>query len=232
MAEVLEEREDFRGALAEVERVRAIQTHRALDFHTAGLRLRAGDFEGGLALLESMREAAPEDDEVLYQIALLHGLAKRQDKALELMQKVLELNPENPHALNYIGYTWAERGERLDEAEQMLLRALELRPDDGYITDSLAWVYYMRARPLLGSGKTQDGRALLEQARAKLDRAAQLTGGDPVVSEHLGDVYLLLEDKRRALEYYQEAISLKPREDEQPNLVQKLEDLRRELEGK
>ena len=55
-------------------------------------------------------------------------------------------------------------------------------------------------------------------------------GGDPVISEHLGDVYLLMDDKSRALEHYEEALHLKHRPEEQPNLLEKLEDLRRELE--
>jgi len=158
-------------------------------------------------------------------------MAKRVDEALAYMRRALEANPENAHALNYIGYTWAERGENLEEAEDLILRALALRPDDGYITDSLGWVYYMRARPLLGAGREEAGRELLEQAREKLFRAQELTGGDPVVSEHLGDVFLLLDQKERALHHYEEALRQDPRNDEQPDLMDKVRQLREELRG-
>jgi tetratricopeptide (TPR) repeat protein len=114
----------------------------------------------------------------------------------------------------------------------MIVRALEQRPNDGYITDSLGWVYYMRARPLVQGGRAAAGREFLDRAIRELERAAELTGGDPVIAEHLGDAYLLRNDKRRALELYEEALSLEPREREQPQLRQKLERLRRELEGR
>lgn len=229
IAEILESQDNFAAALVEVERVRAIKPSRALDFHTAALRWRAGDFDSGVALLDDMLAENPGDDEVLYQLGVLHGMAKQVDEAVRYMQLTLEKNPENAHALNYIGYTWAERGENLDDAEAMILQALELRPDDGYITDSLGWVYYMRARPLIGAGRKADGMAMLERAKKQLSLAAELTGGDPVVSEHLGDVYLLMDEKGRALEFYEEALLLKPRTEEQPELLDKLEELRREL---
>ena len=119
---------------------------------------------------------------MLYQLGVSYGTAKRADKALEYMRMTLEKNPDNPHALNYIGYTWAERGENLDEAERMILRALDQRPNDGYITDSLGWVYYMRALPLMGTAEATMGLSFLEQARDRLFQAAELTGGDPVIS--------------------------------------------------
>ena len=145
------------------------------------------------------------------------------------MQKVLELAPEHAGALNYIGYTWAEQGLRLDEAEAFIVRALQTRPEDGYITDSLGWVYYLRARPLIARGEVAEGRVLLERSIRELERADELTGGDPVISEHLGDAYFLLNQKKRALELYEEALGMEPRESEQPELRGKTERLRREL---
>ena len=145
------------------------------------------------------------------------------------MQEVLKRNPENAQALNYIGYVWAERGENLDEAEQMIRKAVRLNPKDGYIIDSLGWVYYMRARSLIAQQDRLQGLSLLDQALTQLDLAMELTGGDPVVSEHLGDVYLLMDQKQRALECYQDAVDLEPRTAEQPNLTEKLERLRMDI---
>ncbi len=229
LASIHEDREDYAAALVEVEKLRVLRPSRALEFHTAELLTRSERFDEAIALLEGMLAEDPEDDEVLYQLGVCYGTAKRIDEALEYMRRTLEKNPDNPHALNYIGYTWAERGENLDEAERMILRALDQRPNDGYITDSLAWVYYMRALPLMGTAEASTGLAFLERARDRLFQAAELTGGDPVISEHLGDVHMALDERERAYEFYQEAVRLEPREDEQPELMNKLERLRREL---
>ncbi len=229
LAAIHEERREYDRALEEAERARAMAPSRELDLYVASLRAKAGDFDGAVQFLEELLAASPEDPEVLYNLGVLYGQAHRPDPALEYMRRVLLLDPNHAGALNYVGYSWAEKGLRLDEAEAMISRALEQRPDDGYITDSLGWVYYMRARPLLESGRTGAGRALLERAIVELERAAELTGGDPVISEHLGDAYLLLDDRQRALELYEEALAQEPDVEAQPELLHKLERLRREL---
>ena len=228
MAAIHERRRDFESALREVETARARGEARPLDLYAASLRAKAGDFEGALEFLEGLLDGAPDDAELLYNIGVLHGEAGQVDQALGWMDRALEKQPDHAGALNYIGYTWAERGTNLDQAEAYILRALEVRPEDGFITDSLGWVYYMRARPLVESGRLGDARRHLERALRELERATELTGGDPVISEHLGDVYLLLEQRERALEMYEE-LRLEPRHGEQPDLEEKAEALRREL---
>jgi tetratricopeptide (TPR) repeat protein len=229
IARLEEKRGDFAGALAEVEKAREKAATRPLDLYAASLRARSGDFDGAVRFLEGLLAQSPDDDEVLYSLGVVYGEAKRYDEALRYMNLCLEKNPDNASALNYVGYTWAEKGQKLDQAEAMIQRALALRPDDGFITDSLGWVYYMRARELSGSGRERDGRIELERAIEQLERARELTGGDPVISEHLGDAYLLRGEKRRALEEYGEAIGLGPRAGEQPELQRKYDALREEL---
>jgi tetratricopeptide (TPR) repeat protein len=229
IASIQERRGEFRAALDEAEAVRARMPSRQLDLYVASLRAKSGDFDGAVGFLRGLLEASPGDEELLYNLGVVHGEAGRTEAALEYMHQVLAKNPSHPGALNYVGYSMAEQGVNLDQAEDMIMRALEQRPDDGYITDSLGWVYYMRAKPLIDAGRVAEGRTLLERALRELERAARLTGGDPVISEHLGDVYLLLEDRGRALQYYEEAVGLEPREGEQPRLREKLEQLRREL---
>jgi tetratricopeptide (TPR) repeat protein len=230
IAAILEHRGKFAAALAEVERANAAVPSQALELYAATLRSKAGDFDGAVARLEEMLSEEPENDDLLYNLGVVYGEADRPDEALEYMHRVLEENPDNASALNYIGYSWAERGENLDQAESMIARAIELRPADGYIADSLGWVYYMRARPLIEDGRHGEARAYIERAIEELERADELTGGDPVVSEHLGDTYLLLDEKQRALEKFEEAVRLEPRFGEQPDLLRKLESLRRELQ--
>ena len=229
IATIYERRGRYDLALAEVERAAKLDPSRDLDLYAATLRAKSGDVEGAVARIQDLLVEDPEDDDLLFNLGVVYGEAKRNDEAIAAMQRALAHNPDNANALNYIGYTWAERGERLDEAEKMINRAIELRPDDGFIVDSLGWVYYMRARPLMQSGKSREGRRYLERALHELERADQLTGGDPVISEHLGDTYLLLDQKKRALQRFEEALSLEPREGEQPQLLQKFESLRQEL---
>lgn len=232
IAVIHEEAGRYAESLVEVDRLRVLRPDRGLDFHAASLRARAGDPEGGLALLEAMLAESPDDGEILYQIGVFHGSQKNTDEALRYMQLALAQDPDNAQALNYIGYTWAERGERLDEAERMIEQAVSLAPRDGYIVDSLGWVYYMRARPLMAGDRRQEGIELLGRALEQLTLADELTGGDPVVTEHLGDVYLLLDQRQRALEHYEEAIGQNPRDGEQPDLREKLDRLRDQLGSK
>jgi tetratricopeptide (TPR) repeat protein len=229
IATLFERSGDYERALEQARIALRVAPSRALELYVARLRAKQGDLPGAVAMLEAGLAEDPDDDELLYNLGVLYGEAKQFEEALRYMHLALEKNPDNASALNYIGYTWAERGERLDEAEVLIARARELRPDDGYITDSLGWVYYMRALPLMKGGDVTRGRALLQQALSTLQQAAQLSGGDPVISEHLGDVYLLLDEKGKALESYREAVEQEPREGEQPELRRKLESLEREL---
>ena len=106
---------------------------------------------------------------------------------------------------------------------------MSLAPRDGYILDSLGWLYAQKARPLLDGDRRKEGLELLDRAIEQLILADELTGGDPVVSEHLGDVYLMLDERTRALDFYEQAAHQGPRVDEQPKLFDKLQRLRRAL---
>ena len=229
LAAIHERHGRYAEALAEVKRALAAEPSRELELYSATLRSKTGDFDGAVAYLEGLLASAPDDDEVLYNLGVVYGEQDRNDEAIEYMQRALEKNPDNADALNFIGYTWAEQGENLEQAEQYIVRAIELRPDNGYIVDSLGWVYYMRARPLIEAGDVAAGRRWLNKAIEELERAHDLTGGDPVISEHIGDAYLLLDERRRALDKFEEAALMGPRPDEQPELHEKLESLRREL---
>lgn len=204
---------------------------RRVELYRAGLLSRAGNLPAAIAGLEAMLRRQPRDADVLYNLGLLHGESGDSARALQVMHRAIESDPNHADALNYIGYTWAERGERLDEAEALIVRALAQRPEAGHILDSLGWVYYMRARPLIEAGRGAEGRAWLRRAVVQLKRAAERIGGggDPVISEHLGDAYFLLGRRREALQMYEEALQQKPRQGEQPELRGKLDRLRLEF---
>jgi tetratricopeptide (TPR) repeat protein len=96
------------------------------------------------------------------------------DKAEADFRRALELNPEQPQVLNYLGYSLVEKQIKLDEALDMIERAVEARPESGYIVDSLGWVLYRLGR--------------YDEAIGHMERAAELMPVDPVVNDHLGDV--------------------------------------------
>jgi len=204
---------------------------RRVELYRAGLLSRSGNLPAAIAGLEAMLRRQPRDADVLYNLGLLHGESGDSERALQVMHRAIESDPNHADALNYIGYTWADRGERLDEAEALIERALKQRPEEGHILDSLGWVYYMRARPLIEAGRVAEGRVWLRRAVVQLKRAAERIGGggDPVISEHLGDAYFLLGRRREALQMYEEALRQKPRQDEQPDLRGKLDRLRVEF---
>jgi tetratricopeptide (TPR) repeat protein len=230
LALIYEGQRDYKLAFDEIEKALAEGPTRSRELFAATLRSKSGDFDGAVAYMEELLLQSPHDDELLYNLGVIYGEAKLAKEAIMYMERAIEQNGKNANALNYVGYTWAERGENLDQAEDYIVRALDLRPDDGFIIDSLGWVYYMRARPLVDLGKKEEAAQYIERALEELLRAAELTGGDPVVSEHLGDVYFLMDQKERALEVYQEAVELTPREGEQPHLFEKIESLQSELE--
>ena len=137
----------------------------------------------------------PENKELLFDLGVIYDRQGKTDLALEQMAALLALDPDHADALNYIGYTYADQGIRLDEAEAMIKKALSLKPENGYIIDSLGWVYFRKG--------------LLEDALFELQRAAALIPDDPVVLEHLGDIYQELNDPVTALDYYKKALEKK-----------------------
>ncbi|MDX6765530.1 MAG: tetratricopeptide repeat protein [Candidatus Methylacidiphilales bacterium] len=108
------------------------------------------------------------------------------------LRRCLDMNPDDHEALNFLGYSLAERGERLEEARALILRAVELQPTNGAYLDSLGWVHYQQGR--------------YRHARAYLARAEKKMPGDPVVLEHLGDAWLKLGHPARARECWTRAL--------------------------
>ncbi|MDH4320473.1 MAG: tetratricopeptide repeat protein [Desulfobulbaceae bacterium] len=153
----------------------------------------------------------PQDAMLHYEYALFLDRTGSVDEALAAMQKVLAIDPHNPYALNYIGYTWADRGENLAEARRYIEEAVALRPDDGFIRDSLGWVYFK-----LGEGK---------RAVAELTRALELAP-DPVIFEHLGDVHAKAGRAAEAIKAYGQALELLDKDDDRQRLEGKIKTLR------
>ena len=125
------------------------------------------------------------------------------------MKAVISLDPKNANALNYLGYTYADLGENLDEAERLIKEALKYKPDDGYIIDSLGWVYFKKGD--------------FKKALKYLKKAVDLVSDDPVILEHLGDAYMKTDNRANALKFYKQ--SLLKKKDDKTGLEKKIEGL-------
>lgn len=110
------------------------------------------------------------------------------------MRAALKIQPEQAAVLNYLGYSFVDRGENLTEAMEMVEKAAALRPEDGYIQDSLAWGYYRLGR--------------YAEAVAPMERAAESMGADPLINDHLGDIYWMVGRQREAEVQWRRALSL------------------------
>ncbi len=136
------------------------------------------------------------------------------------MRLALSLNPNEPQVLNYLGYSLVDRGEKLEEALGMIKRAVLARPDNGAILDSLAWAYFRLGR--------------YEDALIPMEKASLLMAVDPVVTDHLGDVYWAVGRTREAEYQWRRALSYEPTEADATRIRLKLEkglDAVREAEG-
>lgn len=130
---------------------------------------------------------------IYYARAISYERLDRWDEAEGDFRRALELNPDQPQVLNYLGYSLVEKQIKLDEALDMIERAAAARPDSGYIIDSLGWVLYRLGR--------------YQEAVVHMERAAELMPVDPIVNDHLGDVYWAVGRKTEARFQWSRALS-------------------------
>jgi tetratricopeptide (TPR) repeat protein len=145
---------------------------------------------------------------VFYFRGICYERAKDWPKSEADLKKALELFPDQPHVLNYLGYSWVDQGVNLDEGVRMIKRSVEQRPDDGYIVDSLGWAYER-----LGN---------YDEAVKQLERAVELKPMDPTINDHLGDVYWKVGRRLEARFQWAHARDLKPDPGDLEKIEQKL----------
>jgi len=154
----------------------------------------------------------PVPDKAAWTLFYFRGIclerSKQWPKAEADLKKALELFPDQPHVLNYLGYSWIDKGQSLDDGMRMIRRAVEQRADDGYIVDSLGWAYYRIGK--------------YEEAVKELDRAVELKPEDPTINDHLGDAYWKVGRVVEARFQWAHARDLGPEADELPAIEAKL----------
>jgi len=127
-------------------------------------------------------------------------------------EKVLQLQPNHSEALNFIGYSWADENKNLDKALVYIKQAVAQKPENGFIHDSLGWVYFR-----LGD---------FNHAVEELEKAISLEPRDPHILDHLGDAYKALGQKDKALEVYTKALELFTEEKDKTTVQKKMESLK------
>ncbi|MCG3174053.1 MAG: Beta-barrel assembly-enhancing protease [Myxococcota bacterium] len=177
----------------------------------ASVLAEAGRYPEAAKLLEEQLETVQDPklrESMLYNLGGVYFKMDRINDAFETMNKILGINPDNHHALNFIGYSYVERDEKLDQAEKYVRAALRLRPYEGYITDSLGWLLYKLGK--------------YEKAAEYLLRATLMSPREPVIIDHYADALMKLGQQSRALELYREALKHNPEEKVRKAILDKI----------
>ncbi|WP_406870951.1 tetratricopeptide repeat protein [Thioclava sp. 'Guangxiensis'] len=249
-ASVLDQQEQYDLAIATYDQIDAAsQLHYAAELGKAETMMRAGQADEAIKTVQAVAEADPElrgvwvslgdmlrreerfgeaaeayqkalsriqtpeprDWFVYYAAGISDERSDKWDRAEGEFRKALELNPGQPSVLNYLGYSYVEKGENLEEALKMIREAVKNSPDSGYIIDSLGWALFRLGR--------------YDEAVTEMEKAATLESVDPLVNDHLGDVYWAVGREREARFQWKRAIAFGPGEDVDMDRVQRKLDM-------
>ena len=213
LARIMQEEKDFPGAEKILRQAMADKENRRLNFYVALAMLYAGQdkFDKAHGVFAQAIADFPGNVETYYEYALFFHKLGDEAGAMRQMQEVLKREPKHARALNYIGYTWAEEGRNLEKAKSYIEQAVDQLPKDGFVRDSLGWVYYR-----LGD---------FPAAVRELELAVVLSPDDPTIYEHLGDAYLKNNDKLKARDAYRKSLEFYEEQDKKDAVRHKLEAL-------
>lgn len=161
----------------------------------AALLRDAGAYKDSFDLLEQASEKYPNTPDLLYDLAMAAEKVSRLEVVETNLRKLIELRPDHAHAYNALGYTLADRTDRLQEAHDLIDKALKLAPEDPFIQDSMGWVLYRM-------GRLQEGQAYLEKAFKRRP--------DPEIAAHLGEVLWMQGRRDDARRMWQAALAEHP----------------------
>lgn len=172
------------------------------------------DTDEAIDVLEDVKENKSFNNDHKFYLAALYEKDKSFEKSTELVEQIIEADPNNAHAWNFLGYSLVERGQKMDRAYEYINKAIKLSPKDGYIRDSLGWYYFK-------VGKKQ-------KALDELKQAIKSVPDDSSINKHLAIVYTSLKDFAKARYYIKKALSAVESESEKKELAQVLKDLEKD----
>ena len=167
------------------------------------------DIDGAEAVLKDGLKRLKDNPEISYELGMLYEETDRRSEGLEIMEKVLRSHPDHINALNFVGYTLAEEGRDLDRALVLVQKASSLDPENGYILDSVAWVYFKQGK--------------LDKAWETIGFAVDAMNDDPTIWEHYGDIAAAMGNIKQARKGYNYSLKHGTREPE--HIKKKLKDL-------
>ncbi len=169
------------------------------------------DYDEAIDILEDVQEDKSFSNEHRFYLASLFEKEDEFEKATKLIEKVLESDPNDAHAWNFLGYSLLERNEKISQAYSYIKKAIDLRPKDGYIRDSLGWYYY----------KTGN----IKQALKELKKAIRSVPDDVSINKHLAVIYVDLKNFKKAQQFIQKALKVSSNENERKELKEVLKEL-------
>ena len=205
---------DTAGAEAELTRLAAERPDSIDALVTMGdIERRHKDYPAAVKSYSAALARVKDDSGAYWALYYSRGIALERSGQWPAAEadflKALQLRPDQPDVLNYLGYSWVDQGVNLDRGEKMIERAVELRPNDGAIVDSQGWARY----------RVGD----FAQAVKTLEHAVELKPEDPTINEHLGDAYWQVGRRDEAREQWERALQLDPEPEQLEPLKQKLE---------
>ncbi len=196
LARILAEDGDLAAAIEVMRAAIDADLNGNVDFYTvlASLYEEAGRNDDAEDTYEAAIHRFADDTGILFKYAMFLERHGRHDEGMERAAEVLDIDPDDPYALNFLGYSWADAGIHLQRALRYIRRAVSIKPGDPFIRDSLGWVYYRLGR--------------YDEAVAELKKAVADEPEDPTMNEHLGDARKAAGRRDLALESYRKALDL------------------------
>ncbi len=197
-ASLLSELGEYDAAIKEIRSLPDAAKDQKMLLFIAGVQEKAkryADESKTLDTLEGLSTSEPEKSTVYFQRGAMFERQKNYEASEQQFRKAIAADPKNAQAMNYLGYTFADRGVRLEEAQQLISKALDLDPDNGAFLDSLGWVDFRLNH--------------LDQAAEELRKAlsSDATEGDPTVHDHLGEVYFKQGKIKEAVQQWEAAVA-------------------------
>jgi tetratricopeptide (TPR) repeat protein len=177
--------------------------------------VESGAAPRALAVLETAAKAFPKDTQTQFALAALYNDTDREQDAERTLRQLLQIEPGNADALNYLGYLLAERGQQLDEAIRLVRRALDADPGNPSYLDSLGWAHFRRGD--------------LAEAEKFLAPAAEKLPNNSVIQDHLGDVHARRGRWQDAIASWERALQGDGNDLDRAAVEKKIQDARRRL---